>query len=293
MTGLVDTRPLPAAKGGLFRFDPIGLAFPAMLFLAVIGIIPILCLVYLSFVDAGAYSTAHYARILQSATYLAILKNTILLSLWVTALAVLLGYPLCYFIVGLPPRWRPLVLALVSLPLWTSILVRTFAWLILLQRQGVVNSILQYLGLTAEPIQLVANLFGAMVGMLHIVLPLFVLPVYVAMTKVDRQLMQAAAGLGAGATRAFWTVFFPLTLPGVAAGTLIVFIYCLGFYITPEILGGGRVMTVSMKVAENAMMYSEWGASSSLATILLIATFLVLGASKLVIAMLSNRWRAP
>lgn len=261
--------PLRAPAPARIRARRWHLAWPAVLLLAVVCIGPLVVLFYLSFVDGGAFSLVHYRRIFGSATYLTIFRTTLLLSLGVTVLAVLLGYPLCYFIMKLPERLRPFALALVSLPLWTSILVRTFAWQILLQRRGVINSLLLDLGLIAQPLQLAFNVWGAMAGMLHIVLPLFVLPVYVAMTQIDQRLLQAGSSLGASNTRVFWTIFAPLTLPGVAAGTLIVFIYSLGFYITPEILGGGRVVTVSMKVAENATMYAEWGAASSLGLVLL------------------------
>lgn len=255
------------------------LSLPAVVLLAVVCVAPLVVLFALSFVEGGQPTLAHYTRILTSPAYLTILQTTFALSVGVMVLAVVLGYPLCYFIVNLPEKWRPLALALVSLPLWTSILVRTFAWQILLQRRGVINSILMDVGLIQQPLQLAFTIWGAMLGMLHIVLPLFVLPVYVAMTQIDRRLLQAASSLGASNTRVFWTVFAPLTIPGVAAGMLIVFIYALGFYITPEILGGGKVITVSMKVAENATMYSEWGAASSLGAVLLLVAALAIGLS--------------
>lgn len=262
--------PVKAMVRSLGRPRSWQLALPAILLLTVVCVVPLMALFRLSFVEGGAFSLVHYERIFGSATYLTIFQTTLLLGGGVTLLAVILGYPLCYFIIRLPERLRPVALALVSLPLWTSILVRTFAWQILLQRRGVINSLLLKLGLIDQPLQLAFNVWGAMAGMLHIVLPLFVLPVYVSMTQIDPRLLQAGSSLGASNVRVFWTVFVPLTLPGVAAGMLIVFIYALGFYITPEILGGGRVITVSMKVAENATIYSEWGAASSLGAVLLI-----------------------
>lgn len=253
------------------------LALPAVGLLAFVCIIPLVVLFALSFAEGGVPTLAHYQRIFTSPAYLTILQTTFALSVGVMILAVLLGYPLCYFIATLPEKWRPLALALVSLPLWTSILVRTFAWQILLQRRGVINTALMDAGIIDQPLQLAFTLWGAMLGMVHIVLPLFVLPVYVAMTQIDRRLLQAASSLGASNSRVFWTVFVPLSLPGVAAGMLIVFIYALGFYITPQILGGGRVITVSMKVAENATMYAEWGAASSLGAVLLVVAGLAIG----------------
>lgn len=255
------------------------LSLPALLLLAVVCIGPLIGLFWLSFISEGGFSLVHYERIFGSSTYISIFETTLFIAGGVTALALVLGYPLCYFIIKLPERLRPLALALVSLPLLTSILVRTFAWQILLQRRGIINSMLLNLGIIDQPLQLAFNIWGATAGMLHIVLPLFVLPVYVSMTQIDQRLLQAGSSLGASNTRVFWTIFAPLTLPGVVAGMLVVFIYALGFYITPEILGGGRVVTVSMKVAENATMYAEWGAASSLGLVLLALAIVFIGLS--------------
>ena len=136
----------------------------------------------------------------------------------------------------------------VLFPFWTSLLVRTYAWLVLLQRRGLVNTWLQETGIVDEPLRLVHNFTGTAIGMTHILLPFMVLPLYAAMTAVDRDYVRASASLGASPLKSFWQVFFPLTLPGLLAGVVLVFVLCLGFYVTPAVLGGGRVLMWSMSI---------------------------------------------
>jgi len=204
-----------------------------------------------------------------------IFVTTFQLSFLVTVLAVLLGYPLSYMIARLPPRAASMCLTLVLIPFWTALLVRTYAWLVLLQRHGVVNSLLVNWGVIDEPLALVHNFTGTAIGMLHIMIPFMVLPLYANMRAIDRDYVRAAASLGASPTVAFWRVYLPLSMPGLAAGTVIVFVICLGFYITPQFLGGGRVTTISMKIQQNVATYFDWGAASSLGVVLFAITIAV------------------
>jgi putative spermidine/putrescine transport system permease protein/spermidine/putrescine transport system permease protein len=165
------------------------------------------------------------------------------------------------------------------MPFWTSILVRTYAWLVLLQRQGLVNSWGTKLGLWDAPVTLVYNLNGTLIGMVHIMLPFLILPVYGSMRTIDRDYMKAAVNLGASPTRAFWQVFLPLSLPGLFAGALIVFILCLGVYVTPATLGGGKVIMVANRIANDIEIFFNWGAASALGVVLLILTMIVLYAA--------------
>jgi len=164
----------------------------------------------------------------------------------------------------------------VLLPFWTSLLVRTYAWLVLLQKKGLINSYAIELGIWETPIKLAHNLNGTLIGMIHIMLPFMVLPLYAAMQRIDRQTIQAASNLGANPFQAFWQVFVPLSLPGVAAGSLIVFILCLGFYVTPAVLGGGKVIMVSMQITAILEDQFNWGAASALGVVLLVTTFIFL-----------------
>ena len=158
------------------------------------------------------------------------------------------------------------------LPFWTSLLVRTYAWLVLLQKRGLVNDWAISMGLWDEPIKMVHNMTGTLIGMVHIMLPFLILPVYGAMKSIDLDLMKAASNLGANPRRAFWNVFFPLTMPGLMAGSLMVFILSLGFFVTPAVLGGGKVIMVSMKIVSNIELFVNWGAASALGVVLLVMT---------------------
>ncbi|MEM7221796.1 MAG: ABC transporter permease [Pseudomonadota bacterium] len=254
-----------------------GLCSPALLLVLVILVIPVGWLFYVSFLGAdGQFSLENYARMIERKSYARIFRTTFEVSLLTTAICILIGYPLAYFLSQLPSRIANLCLITVLLPFWTSLLVRTYAWLVLLQKRGLVNSWAIDIGLWDEPIKIVHNLTGTLIGMVHIMLPFLILPVYGSMKAIDRDYLKAAANLGAGPTRAFWTVFFPLSAPGLFAGSLIVFVLCLGFFVTPAVLGGGKVIMVSMKIASNIELFVNWGAASALGVVLLALTMLIL-----------------
>lgn len=261
----------------LERLKLFGLGSPAMLLILVILVIPVGWLFYVSFIGAdGTFSLENYERMLKRKSYARIFQTTFEISFLTTGLCILIGYPLAYFISGLPTRIANLCLITVLLPFWTSLLVRTYAWLVLLQKRGLVNDWGISLGLWDEPIKMVHNMTGTLIGMVHVMLPFLILPVYGAMRAIDRDLMKAAANLGASPKRAFWTVFFPLTLPGLFAGSLMVFILCLGFFVTPAVLGGGKVIMVSMQIVSNIELFVNWGAASALGVVLLVSTMVIL-----------------
>jgi len=246
-------------------------ASPAVLVVLLLLVIPVGWLFALSVYGEQGLTTAHYARIFADPTYRDSLWLTLHLSLIVTAACVLVGYPLAYLIAGLRPLWAGLCLSLVIIPFWTSLLVRTYAWLVLLQRRGVINNTLVGLGVIDEPLYLVHNPTGAAIGMFHIMLPFFVLPLYASLKRIDPELMRAASALGAGPMRAFWKVYFPLSMPGLFAGGVLVLVLCLGFYITPALLGGGRTLMIAMLIERNVNLFFEWGAASSVAVVFLVA----------------------
>ncbi|WP_342639989.1 ABC transporter permease [Rhodoligotrophos ferricapiens] len=257
------------------RLRLLGLSTPSVLLVTVILLIPVGWLFWLSFSGPNGLSLVNYVRLYENSAYLTIFQTTFVLSLIVTVVTAVLGYPFAYLLSQLPRTLAILGLFVVLLPFWTSTLVRTYSWLVLLQRRGMINTLLMKLGIIQEPLGLVYNSTGVVIGMVHIMLPFMVLPLYAAMKSVDPTLVRAAVSLGATRRHAFFTIFAPLTLPGLIAGSLLVFIYCLGFYITPQILGGGRVNLVSMKILENATVYSDWGAASALGVVLLVATLLI------------------
>lgn len=267
----------------LERLSLLGLAAPAVLLILVTIALPVGWLFGLSFLtESGGFTLQHYERLVQQPSYARIFAATFKVSFITTAICVLLGYPLAYVLAQLPRKVAALCLVAVMLPFWTSILVRTYAWLVLLQRQGLVNKWGMQLGLWDEPVALVHNLTGTLIGMVHIMLPFMVLPLLGSMRAIDGDLVKAAANLGASPTRAFWKVYFPLSLPGLLAGALIVFIICLGFYVTPAVLGGGKVILVSNQIANDIELFFNWGPASALGVVLLVLTLACLGvASKL------------
>ena len=261
----------------LERLKLFGLSSPALLLTLVILVLPVGWLFYVSFIGAnGEFSLENYERMIERRSYARIFVTTFQVSFLTTGLCILIGYPLAYFLSQLPSRWANLGLITVVLPFWTSLLVRTYAWLVLLQQRGLVNDWGISLGLWDEPIKMVHNMTGTLIGMVHIMLPFLILPVYGAMRAIDRDYIKAAANLGASPRRAFWDVFFPLTMPGLIAGSLMVFILCLGFFVTPAILGGGTVILVSMQIVTNIELFVNWGAASSLGVVLLVMTVAIL-----------------
>ena len=251
------------------------LAVPGLLLIGAIALSPIAWLFWLSFRSGSDFTFEHYERLLHP-TYTLTLQTTFELSFLVTAICIALGYPLAYLISQVRPRLAAFLLLLVLFPVWTSLLVRCYAWLVLLQRRGVVNSWLQDMGVIEAPLRLMHNFTGTTIGMVHIMLPFMVLPLYATMRSINRDYMRAAANLGASPVRAFWDVFVPLSFPGLFAGIIIVFVLCLGFYVTPALLGGGRVMMWSMQIERNVTYHSDWGAASALGVVLLAMTLAIL-----------------
>ncbi len=201
--------------------------------------------------------------------------RTLGISAGVTLATLILGFPLAYILATLPPRHSNLLMILVLLPFWTSLLVRTTAWVVLLQTEGPVNDLLLFLGLTDERLQLIFSRFGTIVAMTHIQLPFTLLPIYSVMKTISPNYVRAARSLGAGPFSAFWQIYFPQTMPGIAAGCLLTFILCLGYYITPALVGGPTDQMISYFVALYTNRELNWGQASALGAILLAATLIL------------------
>ena len=259
------------------RFNLFGLTLPYLGLVSLLIIIPIGWLFYMSFIGRdGTLSLENYTRMLDSKAYIRIFITTFKISFLTTLICALIGYPLTYFMSQLPKKWAGICMIGVLIPFWTSLLVRTYAWLVLLQKKGLLNNLLLDLEIISEPIKFVHNTSGTLIGMAHIMLPFLILPLYANMRSIDKDCVRAAASLGATPSRAFWTVFFPLSIPGLLAGLLIVFVLCLGFYVTPAVLGGGRVIMAAMKISSNIELYFSWGAASALGVVLLVVTMAIL-----------------
>ncbi len=201
--------------------------------------------------------------------YIANLGRTLWIALVVTLTCIVLGYPVAYLIATARPRLAKFLILLVLLPFWTSLLVRTAAWVIVLQKAGIVNDGLLALGIVDEPLTLIFNRTGVLISMTHILLPFMILPLYSVMKGIPTDHMRAAASLGARPWVAFLGVYFPQTLPGLAAGCLLVYVIALGFYITPALIGGGGDQMLAYLIAEFATNTANWGLAGALAIVLL------------------------
>ena len=253
---------------------------PALTLVAFVLIAPVGWLSWLSVRDPSGFTLRHYTRMLANPGYAASLETTLEVAALVTLLSGMLGYPVALLLARLRGWQARLVLVIVLLPLWTSLLVRTFAWLVLLQRHGLINSTLLALGLVDAPLALVNNLTGTVIGMTHVMVPFVVLPVTAALQAVDPLLFRAAQSLGANRWRAFWGVVFPLSLNGVLSGATLVFVMSLGFYVMPSFLGGGSLRMWSNRIQTNIEVYPDWGAASALGVVLLTVTVAVLVLSR-------------
>jgi|TARA_R110000851_G_scaffold40117_15_gene101378 putative spermidine/putrescine transport system permease protein len=198
-------------------------------------------------------------------------QRTMFMSLMITFSCVALGYPVAWILANLPSRTANLLMILVLLPFWTSLLVRTSAWKVMLQQQGVINDVLVWLGLVADENRLVMinNQFGTIVAMTHILLPFMILPMYSVMQTIPPTYLRAAKSLGANNWTAFWRVYFPQSVPGIGAGSILVFILAIGYYITPEIVGGTTGTFISNRIAYHISSSLNWGLAAALGTILL------------------------
>ncbi len=208
----------------------------------------------------------------EQAVFRNVLGRTLWISGTVTLVCLLLGYPVAFFIARQPPARAALLLFLVLLPFWTSLLVRTVAWVVLLQREGILNNLLLSLGLVTEPVRMIFNRFAVYVAMVHVLLPFMVLPLYAVMKGISPSYVRAAWSLGARPATAFRRVYLPQTLPGIGAGCLMVFIQALGYYITPALVGGADDQMISYFIAFYASRTVNWGMAAALSLMLLAAT---------------------
>jgi ABC-type spermidine/putrescine transport system permease subunit I len=201
----------------------------------------------------------------------------------VTLVCLLAAYPVAYVMTRVGPAWLRVLMVFVLLPLWTSILVRTYAWMVLLQANGVLNNVLRWLRVIDEPLRLMYNETGVVIGMAQVLLPFAILPLYASLRSIDPRLSRAAQSMGAGPWRRFYSLTLPLSMPGMATAALLVFVQGLGFFITPALLGGSRVITLAMVIEMQVVDLLDWSLASAAAMVLLVLTAaLVVGFDRLV-----------
>jgi len=253
----------------------VGLLTPAAAFLCFTLIYPLARLLALSFSDASG-PFVPYADLLTSEVYRIVFRNTLVVAAVVTVLCVILAYPVAFALTRMSPRWRAVALGCVLFPLWISVLVRTFSWMLLLERNGPINRGLIELGVISQPLPLLFNQTGVLIGMVHVLLPYAVLPIYASINRIDRGLLMASDGLGASVATTFRRVLLPLSMPGVMAGATFTFLLSLGFFITPALLGGSSSTTLSMLIETLVTERLVWPLASAASFILLATTLLLL-----------------
>lgn len=244
---------------------------PGLLLLAVFLLAPIADLIGRSFTnEAGIFS--QYERILSVPVYVQILIRTLLFSAATSLICLLIGYPVAYKLATARPLVKAVIIVCVLLPFWTNLLVRSYGWILILSPSGIINSALLSTGLASSPLSLVYNLTGVLVGMSQIMLPYMILPLYAVMTRIDPRVTNAARSLGSTPSHAFLKVYLPTTLPGVMAGTVLVFTISLGFFVVPALLGGASGTMWAQLIEFNINQSLNWGMASALSASLLVVT---------------------
>ena len=252
---------------------PSGFAYavPALLLVLAFFVLPVAALLLRS-VSEPVLGLQNYAQLFGSTTYLRIFLNTFLVSSLVTLIAVVVGFPVAWMLAIMPRRWSQVVFAILILSMWTNLLARTYAWMVLLQRTGVINKWLMSLGLIHEPLALVNNLVGVTIGMSYIMLPFVILPLTGVIRAIDPAILQAAALCGATRGQALRLVLLPLALSGILSGALMVFVMSLGYFVTPALLGGTANMMLAELIAQFVQSLVNWGMGAAAAFVLLVIT---------------------
>ncbi|WP_144379088.1 ABC transporter permease [Mesorhizobium amorphae] len=249
-------------------------ALPALLLLGLFFVVPVMLLLVRSVLEPQP-GFGNYVELLGSSTYLRIFLNTFLVSAVVTLLSVLIGFPVAWMLAIMPSRWAAVLFAVIVLSMWTNLLARTYAWMVLLQRTGLINKTLMNLGLIDQPLALVNNLTGVTIGMVYIMLPFVILPLRGVIRNIDPAILQAASVCGATRWQSLVRVLIPLALPGVVAGALMVFVMSLGYFVTPALLGGTSNMMLAEMIAQFVQSLVNWGMGGAAAFVLLVVTLAI------------------
>jgi putative spermidine/putrescine transport system permease protein len=259
-----------------FERKPFRLLLIPMIFLAVAYVVPLALILFNSLSAGGELSLDRYREYFSSTAFLLIIWRTIRISAIATLLALLLGYPYAYMLLKLPGRWRALFAFIAIAPFFTSILIRSYAWVAVLGDNGLINNLLIRIGLIAEPIQLVYNETGTLIGMTQVQLPLMIFTLYGTMRRIDPTLTRAAESLGAHPLTGFFKIFLPLSLPGIASGCALVFTSSLGFYVTPALLGGPGQFVATQSIYQQVAAVGDLNAAATQASVLLILVLLLI-----------------
>ncbi|KGV15282.1 ABC transporter permease [Burkholderia pseudomallei] len=273
MPNVLGSTAHPAARPARRRRDwrSFRLLAPALLLLVIFFLLPVLSLLLHSILEP-MLGLQNYTQLLGSTTYLRVFGNTFLVATVVTVATVAIGFPTAWLLAIAPRKVSSLLFSILLLSMWTNLLARTFAWMVLLQATGPINRTLTALGLIHEPLALVNNLIGVTIGMTYIMLPFLVMPLHATLRSIDPSTLRAAAVCGASRWQAFWRVLVPLAMPGIASGALMVFVMALGYFVTPALLGGPSYMMLAELIAQLVQSLLNWGLAGAAAFVLLAAT---------------------
>ena len=255
------------------EFRHVAFVLPLLVYLAVFYAYPVAAMMFRS-IHEPDWTVENFVQIFESGVYLQVLWLTLKISIVVTLASLLLGYPVAYVLAQIDRARSNLLMILVLVPFWTSILVRTYAWMVLLGRQGIINQFLIWIGAIDEPLRMLNTTFAVYVAMVHVLLPFMILPLYSVLREIDESLLRAAQGLGARPSGVFRQILLPLSLPGISAGCLLVFVLALGFFITPALVGGPQDLMIAVLIQQQVDLFN-WPFASALA-VLLLATALTI-----------------
>jgi mannopine transport system permease protein len=247
---------------------------PVLALMAPFFLLPIIGLLKES-VFAPEFTLRSYARVIEESLYVRVMLRTLWISFLVSIATLLLGYPVAMLMARVKGLWAVAVAACVLVPLWTSVLIRSYAWIVLLQRNGIVNDWLQALGIIESPLKMLYTEGAVMMAMTHVLLPFVILPIYGALKSIPADLTLAARNLGAGRWRSFWLVTLPLSLPGIYAGVLMTFILAIGFYVTPALIGGPQTLFIATLIGQQTTQVLDWSFAGALSAVLLVITLII------------------
>ena len=257
------------------RLGSAALLAPAVLIAVLAFVVPLARLIGLSF-SAPAGPFVAYAQLLGDDIYARVFVNTFVIAIAVTAIALVIAFPVAFALTRLSRTWRGVVFACVLLPLWISVLVRTFSWMLLLERNGPVNRLVVASGISDQPLSLLFNHTAVLIGMVHVLLPYAVLPMYAALVRIDPALLRASEGLGASGLTTFLRVLLPLSLSGIATAATFTFLLALGFFVTPALLGGASSLTLSMLIDSFVSERLNWPLAAAASVVLLAGALAVI-----------------
>jgi spermidine/putrescine transport system permease protein len=258
------------------------LAAPAIIWLLLFFLVPLLFVMAFSFFQRGTYGEVvtsltfeNVTRVFQS-LYIKVLWETVKVAVITTVLCLLIGYPFAYTVTIVDRKWQSTLLLLVTIPFWINFLVRSYAWIVILRAQGLVNTVLLQLGIISEPLSLLYNTPAVILGMVYSLLPFMVLPIYASIEQLDKRKLEAAYDLGATPLRAFWNVTLPLTMPGIATGSVLVFVSSIGMFVVSDVLGGSKVSLIGNVIQNQFLGARDWPFGSALSLVLVFSTILLI-----------------